>query len=130
LADGERVFVLWEGVTHYLGEAAVDQTLRTLAAELAPGSRVLFTYLHGGLLDGTASFDGARNSMDQVAGDGEPWIWGIHPERLPAFLAARGWRCLENLGANEYRERYWGEQGRRMRGFAFYRVALAEGVGG
>jgi len=123
-----RTFFLWEGVTHYLGEAAVNETLRTIAGSAAPGSRLVFTYLHGGLLDGTVKFDGAHASKDQVAGHGEPWIWGMHPERMPAFLSERGFKLMEDVSADEYRARYWGERGRRMRGFGFYRVALAEKI--
>jgi len=122
----DRIFLLWEGVTHYIGAAAVDTTLRTVRAFAAPGSRIVFTYLHGGLIDGTTEFDGARFSQNQVAGDGEPWIFGIYPNQLSAFLAERGYRLLEDCGANEYRARYWGKRGQRMRGFAFYRAALAE----
>lgn len=121
-----RAFVLWEGVTHYLGEVAVDKSLRAIAKVSAPGSRLVFTYLHGGLLDGTVEFDGARASREQVAGHGEPWIWGMHPEEMPAYLSERSFKLLEDADANDYRTRYWGERGRRMRGFAFYRVALAE----
>lgn len=126
LAWEQSTFILWEGVTHYLGEAAVDATLRVLSTMLVPGSHLLFTYLHGGLLDGTADFDGSNVSRERVAGDGEPWIWGKDPALLPDFLADRGYRLLEDFGANEYRIRYWGDRGRRMHGFAFYRVALAE----
>jgi len=45
---------------------------------------------------------------------------------LPGYLAEHGFTLHEDIGADEYRERYWGERGRRMRGFSFYRVALAE----
>ncbi|NLH47227.1 MAG: SAM-dependent methyltransferase [Myxococcales bacterium] len=126
LTPGKPSFVLWEGVTHYLGEAGVDATLRTLAAVCEPGSRLVFTYLHGGLLDGSVPFEGAHISKEQVAGDGEPWVWGMVPEKMPAFLAERGFRLLADAGADDYRARYWGEAGRRMRGFSFYRVAHAE----
>jgi len=127
--DRDRhAFVLWEGVTHYLGETAVDATLRALAVVLAPGSRLLFTYLHGGLLDGSVEFDGAHVSKERVSGDGEPWIWGMDPARMPEYLAERGFRLLEDDGATEYRARYWGDRGRAMRGFAFYRVALAQRI--
>jgi len=122
----QRSFVLWEGVTHYLGERAVDQTLRTIAAVTEPGSRLVFTYLHRGLIDGTMTFAGARSSQRQVAGHREPWIWGMMAAELPDYLAERGFTLLEDLGADDYRARYWGERGRRMRGFSFYRVALAE----
>jgi hypothetical protein len=54
----------------------------------------------------------------------------MDPGQMPAFLAARGHRLLEDTGANEFRARYWGARGRRMRGFAFYRVALAENIAG
>jgi hypothetical protein len=43
-----------------------------------------------------------------------------------ALRGERGLALLADAGADEYRARYWGERGRRMRGFAFYRVALAE----
>ena len=122
----QRSFVLWEGVTHYLGEQAVDNTLRTIAAVTVPGSRLVFTYLHRGLIDGTATFAGSRASQRQVAGHSEPWIWGMMPAELPVYLAERGFTLHEDLGADDYRARYWGERGRRMVGFSFYRVALAE----
>src|SRR5262245_15472284 len=41
-----RSFVVWEGVTNYLNEAAVDTTLRAIAASVPPGSELCFTYVH------------------------------------------------------------------------------------
>src|SRR5215510_14860155 len=49
-------FVLWEGVTNYLTAGAVDATLRAIAAFVPPGSELLFTYVHNGLLDGSQCF--------------------------------------------------------------------------
>jgi len=121
-----RTFVLWEGVTHYLGETAVDATLRAVADLTPSGSRLVSTYLHVGVIDGTVEFEDAGVSKDRVAGDGEPWVWGMNPEKMRTYLAERGFRLIEDAGANEYRARYWGARGRRMRGFAFYRVAVAE----
>ena len=124
--DAERTFYLCEGVTHYLGAVGVDATLRAVATRSRPGSRLVFTYLHGGLLDGSARFDGAELAASNVASVGEPWIWGLDPAAMPAFLADRGLTLTADLGADDYRARYWGERGRRMRGFGFYRVAQAE----
>jgi O-methyltransferase involved in polyketide biosynthesis len=39
----ETIFV-WEGVTFYLPEEAVDATLRFVASNAAPGSRIVFDY--------------------------------------------------------------------------------------
>lgn len=125
IARGGRCVVVWEGVTHYIGGDAVDATLRALGSTLAPGSGVLFTYVHHALIDGTAPFLGARVSARKVAGDGEPWIWGMDPDQLPGYLAERNFELVEDVGADEYRTRYWGARGRRMRGFGFYRVARA-----
>ena len=50
-------------------------------------------------------------------------------EALPAFLAARGFELESDVGATEYRQRYYGEAARRMRGHEFYRVAQARVVG-
>jgi methyltransferase (TIGR00027 family) len=47
--ESGRSLVLWEGTTNYLTEAAVDATLRW-CARAAPGSRLLFTYVHRDIL--------------------------------------------------------------------------------
>src|SRR4051812_22745557 len=41
----KRTAVVWEGVTNYLTERAVDTTFRDLATITAPGSTVVFTYV-------------------------------------------------------------------------------------
>jgi methyltransferase (TIGR00027 family) len=121
-----RSFVIWEGVTHYLGEVAVTSTLKALSSHLRAGSHVVFTYLHRGLLDGACDFYGASVSKEEVARGGEAWIWGMHPEEMPAYLHERGMTLLQDQGADDYRELYWGDASRRMKGFSFYRVAVAE----
>ena len=120
-----RVFVLWEGVAHYLGEAAVDATLRALFGLCPPGSLLAFTYLHRGLLEGTLTFDRAHVAQARVAQGDEPWIWGMDPARLPEYLADRGFRLQQDFGAEDYRKMYWGYDARRYRGFGFYHAALA-----
>ncbi len=120
------VFVIWEGVTHYLPAPAVERTLRALAETCAPWSQLVFTYIHRGLIDGTVRFDGADFSRDRVSNEGEPWVFGFDPASLAADLAACGLTLREDHGADDYRARYWGDAGRRMRGFSFYRAARVE----
>ncbi|WP_203725489.1 class I SAM-dependent methyltransferase [Paractinoplanes durhamensis] len=48
----EPTVVVWEGVTNYLTEAAVDATLRRLADLTATGSRLVLTYVDRRVLDG------------------------------------------------------------------------------
>lgn len=119
-----RTFLLWEGVTNYLTEAAVDATLRW-CAHASPGSRLLFTYVHRDVLASPSPFFGTQKLFASLRAYGESWTFGIDPKQLAAFLAHRG-LCLDtDLGAAQYRERYFGDQAHEMRGYEFYRIATA-----
>lgn len=61
---------------------------------------------------------------------GECWTFGLNPVKLHAFLAERGLLLAEDVGATEYRGRYFGRTGARMRGYEFYRIAVANVPGG
>jgi methyltransferase (TIGR00027 family) len=121
-----RSLFVWEGVTNYLTEDAVDTTLRRVGALAAPGSRLLFTYVHRGFLDGSSAFPAGRRLSRTLQRIGEPWTFGLDPAEVPGFLARRGFRILEDWGAVDYRSRYLGERALRLRGYEFYRAALAE----
>ncbi len=81
----ERNCVVWEGVTMYLSEAANAATFAMLADLLAADSVVAFS---NKLLAASAWRD--RLMRQFVASHGEPWIFGWEPDRLPAWLAGRG----------------------------------------
>ena len=123
--DARAVFV-WEGVTNYLTEAGVDATLRSLRAVAAPGSRLVFTYVERALFDDPTRFEDAPQMLAAVRAYGEPWTFGLDPAEAPAYLAERGLRPLEDLGSLEYRARFMPARGAHMRGYEFYRVAVAE----
>ena len=115
-------FYIWEGVTNYLSAEAVDQVLHFVAKESAPKSRILFTYVHRGVLDGSVEFAGLDRLSSTLSKVGEPWSFGIDPDRIADFLKERGLRLIEDLGAADYRARYQ-QQGN---GYEFYRAVLAE----
>lgn len=121
-----RSFFIWEGVTNYLTAAAVDSTLRYIGTNAVPGNRLIFTYVHRGVIDGSVPFEGTRNLAATLGRAGEPWTFGIDPAEAPTYLADYGFELIEDLGATEYRARYMGPSGRCMKGYEFYRTALAE----
>jgi methyltransferase (TIGR00027 family) len=125
--ESARTFILWEGVTNYLTEAAVDTTLRW-CSRASPGSLLLFTYVHRDVLTRPDAFIGTKNLFASLERAGEKLTFGIEPSELSKFLADRGLSLESDLGAAEYRKRYFGDAARKMRGHEFYRVALA-GVG-
>lgn len=122
--ESARSFILWEGVTNYLGEAAVDATLRW-CAHAAPGSLLLFTYVHQDVLTRPGQFVGSERLFSALDRAGEKLTFGLDPARLPEFLGRHGLSLERDVGAAAYREQYFGKAARRMRGHEFYRVALA-----
>jgi methyltransferase (TIGR00027 family) len=118
-------FVIWEGVTGYLTQEGVDSTLRSLAKG-APGTLVLFTYLDRRVIEAPEEYEGGRRLAATVRSVGEPWKFGFEQGELRQYLAERGLTLLNDVGADEFRARYMGPARRNTKGYAFYRVALAE----
>ena len=79
---------LWEGVTMYLTEAAIDATVAAIAAYSASGSRLALTYFDRSRIARPSL--GTRLMKSVVSTAGEPWRWGWDPDELPAWFAARG----------------------------------------
>jgi len=125
LGSGRRTYVVWEGVLAYLTPEAVDSTLRWASGVAGAGSELAFTYVHQGLLDGSRRFAHAEAWVESVRAAGEPFVFGLDPTTLDAFLAERGWRLLEDLSTTEA----LAQHGRSIRRVpSFYRIARAEPV--
>jgi methyltransferase (TIGR00027 family) len=120
-----RTFFICEGVTHYLPAHSVDVLFRYVGRSAA-GSRLVFTYIHRGMLDGSARFVGADNTLATVRRAGEPYTFGFDPAELSRYLAARNLALVEDVGADTYRERYLTPRGRGAEPLSEYqRAALA-----
>jgi methyltransferase (TIGR00027 family) len=115
---------LWEGVTNYLTAQGVDSVLRFVAG-CATGSLLIFTYVHRGALDGSGRFADAAELLVELKRLGEPWTFGLDPDRLSAYLRAWGLELKQDFCAQEYRARYYGPQGSSFSGYHFYQVAAA-----
>lgn len=118
-------FFIWEGVTNYLMEQAVDMTLRFIGST-APGSFVLITYVHKHTIDSLAEDRSIRRIYRLLQRIGEPWTFGMIPEELPQYLEARGLELVEDVNSIEFRKRYMNPRGPHMKGYQFYRAALAQ----
>jgi methyltransferase (TIGR00027 family) len=121
----ERSIFLWEGVTNYLTAGAVTSVLR-LVASCAAGTELIFTYVHRSALDHPASFPDAEKLLRSLAKIGEPWTFGLLPEEVSAFLQDTGLRLRQDVGSGEYRAQFMGPRGRHLKGYQFYRVAVAD----
>lgn len=93
LAD--PVFTIWEGVTMYLTEPAIDASLRAIRAWSTAGSQLAMTYFAKSRLIQPTLL--TRAMLAAVATFGEPWKFGWDPEELPAYLAARDFALVKDI---------------------------------
>jgi methyltransferase (TIGR00027 family) len=117
---------VWEGVVSYLTPAAVDENFGMLARMLAPRSRLIFSYVHRGALDGSVAFPEAARWKSSVGSAGEPFIFGFDPAELSGYLAVRGFTLVSDGSTADAAARYNPMLNRRERGSALYRIAVAE----
>jgi methyltransferase (TIGR00027 family) len=120
-----RTLFIWEGVSSYLSDAAVDATLRRLATLAAPRSQLVFTYLDEATLWGRGEVPGARMAIAAVRHVGEPFRFGFDPAELLAYLDQRGFRLRDDLTSADLAARYLHPLGRGPIATRFYHVALA-----
>jgi methyltransferase (TIGR00027 family) len=115
---------LWEGTTNYLSAEAVDATLRW-CAQAAAGSQLIFTYINNDVLDDPSRYFGADRVFSTITKAGEPMTFGLAPDTLAEYLAARGLELVMDVGAASFRQQWYGTASQTMRGHEFYRVAHA-----
>jgi methyltransferase (TIGR00027 family) len=123
--ESVRTFFLWEGVTNYLTKEAVNRTagIHRLEAFGQPRS-----FLDAGVLRDPSRFPGGRRLARMLQRWDEPWTFELCPAETMAFVAEHGLRLIDHTGSVDYRVRYRGAKGRRLKGYGFYRVAVAETV--
>jgi methyltransferase (TIGR00027 family) len=78
---------IWEGVTQYISEEAIDNTLKYVA-QAASGSRIVFTYVLKSFINGSYIPDGLNSLYKLVLKKNNPlWFYGFEPAEMPAYLS-------------------------------------------
>lgn len=121
---GCRTFFIWEGVTQYITSEAVNATLRYVSRTATSGSKIVFTYVHRGVIEGR--FEDAHKWMSAAQRAGVPWIFGLDPAEVAQYLSTRGLEIVDHVGASEYQERYLNPIGRQMNVFDIEKTVLAQ----
>lgn len=85
---------IWEGVTMYLTEAAIDTSLRAIAGWSAAGSALALTYMTRRRLQRSVALRAVRAVVRSL---GEPFRFGWDPDELPTYLAARGFALASDV---------------------------------
>jgi methyltransferase (TIGR00027 family) len=85
---------IWEGVTMYLTEAAIDASLHAIASWSAVGSVLALTYMTRQRLQRSVALRAVRAVVRSL---GEPFRFGWDPDELPGYLAARGFALTSDV---------------------------------
>jgi methyltransferase (TIGR00027 family) len=93
---------IWEGVTMYLTEPAIEASLAAIRALGAAGSPVVFDYKEKARI--AQPVGPMRLVSRAVRRIGEPHIFGWDPRELPAWLAARGFALESDRSARALAE--------------------------
>jgi methyltransferase (TIGR00027 family) len=120
----QKSFVIWEGVTQYISETAV-RTVFEFLAKVRPGSRIVFTYIVKDFIDGEQTY-GLERLYQQTRVKKQMWQFGLQPSQVAAFIGEYSWEELEQVGADEYRQRYLTPMGRTDAVMEIERMVYAE----
>lgn len=100
----QKTVFIWEGVTMYLPEEAVDATLRAVAGNAASGSRIVFDYFLASALQSLPST--LRQVAKNVAAAGEPFVFGMPGQDATAFVQGRGFKVISDYGSGDLGARF------------------------
>jgi len=102
----QKILFVWKGVTPYITEQGVDNTLSFISHHSAPGSLVIFDYVLQPVIEGAFRYYKCREVAAIVASKGEPWIFGIGEGEAEHFVNQRGLVVLSDLGPDELTQQY------------------------
>jgi methyltransferase (TIGR00027 family) len=94
---------LWEGVTQYLNEENVHQTL-SFISRAKPGSMLIFTYVLRDVIE--RRLPGSDKLMDRMIKQGSPWTFGLAPDKVASYLEPFHMKVMEDVGAEDFQKRY------------------------
>ncbi|HSF79886.1 MAG TPA: class I SAM-dependent methyltransferase [Anaerolineales bacterium] len=98
---------IWQGVTMYLAPEGVATTLAFVAQNAAPGSAIVFDYIHQAVLDGTQKQSEISNIRRYRFMTGEGLTFGIPEGKVGAFLQAHGFQQVKDVTMNELKAAYF-----------------------
>ena len=101
---GRKTIFVWEGVTFYIPEAAVDATLRFVSQHSGSGSRIVFDYFLASTVK--SPHPTLKDVMNRLEAAKEPIIFGLPDEDRQGFITKRGLTIVSDIHMSELRARY------------------------
>ncbi|HLH29973.1 MAG TPA: SAM-dependent methyltransferase [Terriglobia bacterium] len=92
----EKTFFIWEGVSMYLTETAVRETLRVIASSSVSGSEIVMDFAEQAMINMLNAFP-QLPQHEYTTKWGEPWTFGVPDRREAEFFQDCGLRVREIL---------------------------------
>ncbi len=96
----------WEGVVMYLTPEAVDATLAWVRWHSAPGSHIIFDYIHRSAYSAKQRREEVRLSQWTRRFTGEGLVFGIEPDEIMEHMTRRGFTDVVNASAQDLQRLY------------------------
>ena len=101
-----KTLFIWQGVTVYLTEDGVDNTLAFIAHHSGPGSAVIFDYFYNETLRDTSRPE-VRTMQRAARVTGEGYLFGIDAGQVEPFLTQRGFKDVRNTTGEDLKRLYF-----------------------
>ena len=101
-----KSFFIWEGVTYYLPEETVKNTLGIIRNHSGVGSTVAFDYFYKSVIQGKSDSYGANQIITEALKLGEPFQFGIDRGKIESFLMENGFDVLSHHSPEELENTY------------------------
>jgi len=121
-----KTLFIWQGVSMYLSDEAVDATLDFVVHYSGPGSAIVFDYLYTAALEGTQRQLEVENMRRYRFMTGEGLTFGIPEGEAEALLKARGFRQVIDVGVADLKAAYFHGPNAERAVTTGYGIALAK----
>lgn len=102
-----KTLFIWQGVSMYLTEAAVDATLAFVAGHSGPGSAIVFDYVYQAVLDGVQKHSEVGSMRRYRGMIGEGLTFGIPEGTAGEFMQGRGFEPVKDANAADLKTSYF-----------------------
>lgn len=119
-----KTLFIWEGVSNYFTAPIADKVFQYFKS-FRSGTIIIFTYLDDKVLQNPKQFPGAKNVLELLRNNNTLWNFGIDPDKITEFLAGYNMKLIHDANAETYRRMCFKERAATMKGYEYYRVAMA-----
>jgi methyltransferase (TIGR00027 family) len=123
-----KTFFIWEGVTYYITDQAVNETLEFVVKHSGEGSSIFFDYAFKSVIEGHGEIKQVNRTLrayELVAAPitSEHFVFGVEEGTIEEFLEKRGLQLIENVTGEFFESSYFAgvkqtRQVSRLCGFA------------